>query len=281
MQVNFVINKLKKNLLFISVTLFSVFTSCNLVSATPIKASKISTNSSRIRLQCFTPGGSSRTATLKRSPITLKDVLEEMQRYLDETECLIGRREARKALREERTAEEIAEAIRRLNEHYTFMDGGAYGYISSRDGYEKHHLISSSFCKKHSDIIPPNKAPAISIPIELHRITGSHPLSNLKLKQYGCADADFQKYLADEEAAYNKHFSLRDVCLVGINDLRKKLKIYKQKNNIAVNLKSVNECIDGAYDQSAILSANKNKRLKHTIDKSSNKVVKKLKFNAN
>ncbi len=73
-----------------------------------------------------------------------------------------------------RRVKEVLERISKMVNNKTFipiLDGGEYSKICTAKGYERHHLVSTAFCKKHQ--IPYRHAPAVLISKELHKQTGS------------------------------------------------------------------------------------------------------------
>ncbi len=68
----------------------------------------------------------------------------------------------------------VVERINRMVQNKTFipiLDGGAYSKICTAIGYERHHLVSKSFCQNHG--IRYEDAPSVLISKELHHLTGS------------------------------------------------------------------------------------------------------------
>lgn len=174
------LTKLKKNLLFILVLLFSVFANCNSASANPTTPI-----TKKRRLKIFSYNTPGKTQHCIKYNSKTQEELEKIKRYLDK--------------------------------HCIIIDGGIYGNTASMEGYEVHHLISSSFCRKHR--LPSRySAPSVSIPSELHKMTGSHPSSGMS-----------KEYLEEEETLYNETNSLRKVYLMGLKDLERALKLYTEK----------------------------------------------------
>ncbi len=176
---------IKKNLLFIFVTMFSILVNFNSASANALKTTQ-TPQKSKNTFSPTTPGGTQHHVTIRAG----KDQIEK----------------------------EIEKIKERLFRHNIIMDGGKYGSVARIKGYEVHHLISSSFCRKHPDLISVNQAPALSIPIVLHKLTGSHPASGRS-----------KEYLEKEETLYNETNSLRKVYLMGLKDLERALKLYTEK----------------------------------------------------
>ncbi len=126
--------------------------------------------------------------------------------------------------------------------------GGKYASLSSVPGNERHHLISSSFCKRHHVYVSRHEAPAISIPKDLHYKTGSHPKSG-----YNSLYHDLEEYI------YNKTNSLRMVCLLGIRDF---MRVLKDEGKCSENPKAIIPMspIKRAREESVLASAKKAKR---------------------
>lgn len=117
----------------------------------------------------------------------------------------------------EGTAEEKIKFLREyILYHFDLriLDGGTYDDTARADGFECHHLISSSYCAHHPDKISKNKAPAVLIPKEIHDLTGSNPRSGRS-----------PQYLAIEECLCEAH-GIEEGIIFGLVDLIETLKYY-------------------------------------------------------
>lgn len=126
-----------------------------------------------------------------------------------------------------RTATEKIEALKKyILYHFDLriLDGGTYDDTARADGFECHHLISSSYCSKHPDKISRDKAPAVLIPKELHDLTGSNPRSGRSAQ-----------YLAIEEHLCET-YGIEAGIIFGLVDLIDTLKYYYREVRIISSL---------------------------------------------
>lgn len=130
-----------------------------------------------------------------------------------------------KCISSTRQLKNISEASRvlsRMIQGDKILSGGMYNQVphlvtinpsAQKNVWEVHHLISTHFCKNHRDIISVHNAPAVLIPKELHRLTGSYG-SFYKSKLYR----------DKEERVFKKHRSIQEVFKFGLKDLKKAMK---------------------------------------------------------
>lgn len=211
------LTKLKKNLLFILVLLFSVFANCNSASANPTTPT-----SKKSRLNFFLYNTPGKTQHCIKYNSKTQEELEKIKRYLDK--------------------------------HCIIIDGGVYGNTASMEGYEVHHLISSSFCRKHG-LLSRYSAPSVSIPRELHKMTGSHPSSRMS-----------NEYLKKEEELYSQTHSLKEIYLMGIEDLKRALRLYAKErlgiDDYNVELEITHTPCKKAYESAEVASLKKGEKFK-------------------
>lgn len=124
-----------------------------------------------------------------------------------------------------RQLKNISEASRilsRMIQGDKILSGGMYSQVphlvtinpsAQKNVWEVHHLVSAHFCRNHRDIISVHNAPAVLIPKELHRLTGSYG-SSWKSKLYR----------DKEERVFKKNRSIQEVFEFGLKDLEKAMK---------------------------------------------------------
>ena len=123
-----------------------------------------------------------------------------------------------RSLRTSNFSERLKNVVEQIEKFLNAIDGGEYGEVLRVGGYEIHHLVSSSFCRFNPEIINLNRAPAISIPKNLHVQTGSHGASGYS-----------RLYLKLERFVFYKTNSIRMVWLLGIRDFKRVL----EKNRVS------------------------------------------------
>lgn len=117
---------------------------------------------------------------------------------------------------------EASRVLSRMIRGDKILSGGIYSQVphlvtinpsAQKNVCEVHHLISAHFCRNHRDIISVHNAPAVLIPKELHRLTGS----------YG-SFCKSKLYRDKEERVFKKHRSIQEVFEFGLKDLEKAMK---------------------------------------------------------
>lgn len=124
-----------------------------------------------------------------------------------------------------RQLKNISEASRvlfRMIRGDKILSGGMFSQVphfvtinpsAQKNVWEVHHLISAHFCRNHRDIISVHNAPAVLIPKELHKLTGS----------YG-SFCKSKLYRDKEERVFKKYRSIQEVFEFGLKDLKKAMK---------------------------------------------------------